>query len=396
MVRPVVAVLLALLGLAASQEPVQEPIQEPVQESSDENVVYVAERFVRESVHTNNWAVIASTSLFWFNYRHMANVLSIYRTVRRLGIPDDQIIVMLPDEIACNPRNPYVGSVFNDHEHSIDIYGEEIEVDYRGNEVTVENFIRLLTDRWDDDVPRSKRLLSDDQSNVLVYLTGHGGDDFLKFQDADDISSTDLADAFNEMFEKKRYNELLFMIDTCEANTMYSKIRSPNIIAVGSSELHESSYANSTDDQMGVSLIDRFTSHNLQFLEQVDKNSRLTLSDLFSSYDPEIIYSHPGIMVTTFPDDLDDVRITDFFGNIQSICSEPLDILLEVYPEEVKYANSSLIGEQQWFGIEKFAKPETVSTDYADWDMALPPIDNRLVSVFAVAVVAFLLVAVQK
>ena len=32
-------------------------------------------------------------------------------------------------------------------------------------------------------MPRSKRLLSDARSNVLVYLTGHGGDEFLKFQD---------------------------------------------------------------------------------------------------------------------------------------------------------------------------------------------------------------------
>ncbi|CAN0541573.1 unnamed protein product, partial [Scytosiphon promiscuus] len=28
------------------------------------------------------------TSRFWFNYRHVANTLSVYHTVRRLGIPD--------------------------------------------------------------------------------------------------------------------------------------------------------------------------------------------------------------------------------------------------------------------------------------------------------------------
>lgn len=33
------------------------------------------------------------------------------------------------------------------------------------------------------------------------------------------------------------------MIDTCQANTMYSKIMSPNILATGSSELGESSYS---------------------------------------------------------------------------------------------------------------------------------------------------------
>ena len=41
-----------------------------------------------KSGHTNNWAVLVDTSIFWFNYRHVANVLSIYRSVKRLGIPD--------------------------------------------------------------------------------------------------------------------------------------------------------------------------------------------------------------------------------------------------------------------------------------------------------------------
>lgn len=74
-------------------------------------------------------------------------------------------------------------------------------------------------------------------------MTGHGGDEFLKFQDAEEISAYDLADSFKQMWEKKRYNEMFFMIDTCQANTMYSKIYSPNVLACGSSKLGESSYS---------------------------------------------------------------------------------------------------------------------------------------------------------
>ena len=155
--------------------------------------------------HTSNWAVLVSTSRFWFNYRHLANVLSLYRTVKRLGIPDSQIILMLPDDMACNPRNAFPGTVYNNADRALDLYGDNIEVDYRGYEVTVENFIRLLTDRLGEDVPRGKRLGSDAGSNVLVYMTGHGGNEFLKFQDSEEIGSWDLADAFEQMWEKKRY-----------------------------------------------------------------------------------------------------------------------------------------------------------------------------------------------
>lgn len=34
---------------------------------------------------------------------------------------------------------------------------------------------------------------------------GHGGDNFLKFQDTEEINAHDLADAIAQMEEKKRY-----------------------------------------------------------------------------------------------------------------------------------------------------------------------------------------------
>ncbi|RKF64084.1 GPI-anchor transamidase [Erysiphe neolycopersici] len=274
--------------------------------------------------HTSNWAVLVSTSRFWFNYRHLANVLSLYRTVKRLGIPDSQIILMLPDDMACNPRNAFPGTVYSNSDRAVDLYGDNIEVDYRGYEVTVENFIRLLTDRVDEEMPGSKRLLTDDRSNILVYMTGHGGNEFLKFQDAEEISAFDLADAFEQMWEKKRYHELLFMIDTCQANTMYSKIYSPNIIATGSSEIDESSYSHHADNDIGVAVIDRYTYYNLEFLENYvrDPSSKKTLGDLFDSYDESKIHSRPGFRWDLFPGGERNGRerlVMDFFGNVQNV-----------------------------------------------------------------------------
>lgn len=277
------------------------------------------------SRHTNNWAVLVSTSRFWFNYRHMANVLSLYRTVKRLGIPDSQIILMLSDDIACNPRNAVPGTVFNNMDQAIDLYGDLIEVDYRGYEVTVENFIRLLTDRWDPDHPRSKRLLTDENSNIFIYLTGHGGNEFLKFQDAEEIGSYDLADAFEQMYEKKRYNEIFFMIDTCQANTMYERFYSPNILSVGSSALDESSYSHHSDLEIGVAVIDRFTYFTLDYLEKIEKNSSLTMDKLFDVYTFENIHSNVGIRTDLFNRKLNEVKLTDFFGNVQKVLVDDIE-----------------------------------------------------------------------
>ncbi|KAL8750310.1 MAG: hypothetical protein Q9184_006467 [Pyrenodesmia sp. 2 TL-2023] len=272
--------------------------------------------------HTSNWAVLVSTSRFWFNYRHLANVLSLYRTVKRLGIPDSQIILMLPDDMACNPRNAFPGTVYNNADRALDLYGDNIEVDYRGYEVTVESFIRLLTDRLGEEVPRSKRLGTDAGSNVLVYMTGHGGNEFLKFQDSEEIGSWDLADAFEQMWEKRRYRELLFMIDTCQANTLYSKFYSPNIIATGSSEIDQSSYSHHADNDVGVAVIDRWTYYNLEFLEGVQVGGKQTLGDLFGSYDEAKIHSKPGVRWDLFPGGEERGRerlVMDFFGNVQDV-----------------------------------------------------------------------------
>jgi phosphatidylinositol glycan class K len=121
-----------------------------------------------------------------------------------------------------------------------------------------------------------------------------------------------------------RYHEILFMIDTCQANTMYSKFYSPNIIATGSSEIDQSSYSHHADSDVGVAVIDRYTYYNLDFLEtQVrEPNSKMTLGDLFDSYDESKIHSDPGVRWDLFPGQEKGGRerlVMDFFGTVQNV-----------------------------------------------------------------------------
>lgn len=74
-------------------------------------------------------------------------------------------------------------------------------------------------------------------------MTGHGGDDFLKFQDAEEISSMDISDAIQQMHEKKRYRALLLVVDTCQAASLFQSLKSPNVLAIGSSATGENSYS---------------------------------------------------------------------------------------------------------------------------------------------------------
>uniref|UniRef100_A0A1B6MNQ7 GPI-anchor transamidase n=1 Tax=Graphocephala atropunctata TaxID=36148 RepID=A0A1B6MNQ7_9HEMI len=312
-----------------------------------------------EAVHTNNWAVLVDTSRFWFNYRHVANVLSIYRSVKRLGIPDSQIILMVADDMACNPRNPRPATVFNNANQHINVYGDDVEVDYRGYEVTVENFVRLLTGRLPPDTPRSKQLLTDEGSNVLVYLTGHGGDGFLKFQDNEEVTSQELADALEQMWQKRRYHEIFFMIDTCQAASMYEKFYSPNILAVASSLVGEDSLSHHVDPAIGVYIIDRYTYYALAFLERVQPDSAQTMGEFLAVCPKRVCISTVGVRKDLFARDPYKVPITDFFGALRPVEVISTDSSINLtLPSDLKRNEEPKLPKKKYAYVSQF--PTTV------------------------------------
>jgi len=272
-----------------------------------------------QSGHTNNWAVLVCASRYWYNYRHIANTLSVYRSVKRLGIPDSQIVLFLADDMACNGRNGEPGAVYNHKNKLLDLYGNDVEVDFRGEEVTVQNVIRLLTGRQDKNTPRSRRLNTDSKSNVLFYLTGHGGEDFLKFQDDEEISAYELADAFEQMHQKKRFNEFLFIIDTCQAASMIRSAYSPGFVGFASSMVGEDSLSHHVDMGLGVYMVDRFTFHLLEFLETVKPNSKKKLSELKKVCPTSQCISTPVNKFNMSPERQRTAKVIDFFGSERKI-----------------------------------------------------------------------------
>jgi len=81
---------------------------------------------------------------------------------------------MLADDVACNPRNGFPSTIYANSGKQLDLYGSGVdakktgvdeavgvEVDYRGYEVNVESFLRVLTGerdestRWDQQTDHS-------------------------------------------------------------------------------------------------------------------------------------------------------------------------------------------------------------------------------------------------
>ncbi|XP_053992994.1 GPI-anchor transamidase-like [Hylaeus volcanicus] len=277
------------------------------------NLISNALRFMQ--CHKTNWAVLVSTSRFYTNYRHTANVLAVYQGIRRLGIPNSHIILMLADGVACDPRNPSPGVIYSCSPGQ-NAYLDDIEIDYKGLEVTEESFRRVLTGRHSSFTPQSKRLLSDSNSNVLIYLTGHSGEAFVKFHDFEELTSTLLAHTIEHMYQMRRYKNLLFIADTCQAETILSDIYSPNVIAIGSSRRGENSYSHGINLTFGSFTIDRFTYYLGLFLKKLNPTDfNTSLHDFLVTLSPDKLDSNYSTYVTSpASTNFTTIPMTDFFG----------------------------------------------------------------------------------
>mmetsp|Transcript_12836 Transcript_12836/g.39605 ORF Transcript_12836/g.39605 Transcript_12836/m.39605 type:complete len:300 (-) Transcript_12836:211-1110(-) len=211
------------------------------------------------------------------------------RRRRAAGVPRERILVLLAEDPTLDARNPRRGQVFlhanGDQSEKDDValdggadgaFEEFADADYVGDEVTPELVRVVLSGRHDPRTPRSKRLESTDTSNVFVYLTGHGGDEFLKFHDADELSANEVADALAEMRAKRRYGRLVLMVDTCQAGSLFNYLdakTTPRVLGIASAKVGENAYAGSSDADAGVAYADRFTEAAVEWLERAEPDA---------------------------------------------------------------------------------------------------------------------------
>ena len=141
------------------------------------------------------------------------------------------------------------------------------EIDYRGGQVTVEAFLRVLTGRVEESAPRGKHLNSGPNSNVLLFLTGHSGENFIKFQDATTLSSGELGAALRQAKRANRFREMLFILDTCHGESLFDDISSPGILALTSSHRHQDSLSMPVSHDIGLASLDRFSAASARFFD---------------------------------------------------------------------------------------------------------------------------------
>mmetsp|Transcript_18372 Transcript_18372/g.27225 ORF Transcript_18372/g.27225 Transcript_18372/m.27225 type:complete len:329 (+) Transcript_18372:29-1015(+) len=298
---------------------------------------------LKKSNHTSNHAVILSASRFWFNYRHVANALSIYSLVKKHGIPDKNIILLLADEIPGNPRNPFKNKIFTGGQSSL--FDASTQIDYRGEDVTVDALRKAMLGTGG-----SQRVLhTDADSNVLIYWTGHGGDNFFKFQDVEEITATDIADILNEM----EYRNVLFLADTCQAFTLGDSITAPNVYMIGSSLRNENSYAHHSDPSIGLSVIERYTHRLTQMVGSAKSLSSFSIQQMMiDPFDFRREQAHVGVKQTAGTRPLNEVPLSDFFSNVDTKNKEDVKILEK--PSLKSQGEDDIPSIRMWDGMKAY------------------------------------------
>ncbi|CAG13252.1 unnamed protein product [Tetraodon nigroviridis] len=226
-----------------------------------------------ESDGGKNWVVIVAGSNGWDNYRHQADACHAYQIVHRNGIPDEQIVVMMYDDLAENRMNPTPGKLINRPSGS-DVY-KGVPKDYTGDDVTPENFLAVL--KGDSANAKGKVIQSGPNDHVFVYFADHGAPGILAFPN-DDLAVKDLQDTIQYMHENKKYKRMVFYIEACESGSMMESLPNDiNVYATTAANAHESSYACYYDEKRDTYLGDWYSVNWMEDSDEMTLNQETLL-----------------------------------------------------------------------------------------------------------------------
>jgi phosphatidylinositol glycan class K len=87
---------------------------------------------------------------------------------------------MLPENHACNSRNLDPGTIYFEVDHLKNIYCDDIEIDYKSDDLTYESILNIIRGRYSNYFHHSKRILTNEKSKIFIYMNGHAGENFFK------------------------------------------------------------------------------------------------------------------------------------------------------------------------------------------------------------------------
>ena len=264
----------------------------------------------------DQYAVLVQGSSGWNDYRHEADVLSIYQMLKANGYPDDHIILISADYCANAPENKDKGAVRTDPDGKN--LREGAVIDYLNADLTPQDICNILKGVKTDRTPVV--LPADSCQNVLLFWSGHGHSSvmngvnemaWLNNPTGQGMTADMLAGTLQDMANNKQYRQMLLCLEPCYSANMGKELESiPGVLAICSSGVFEQSFADSWSNELGVWMCDRFSRNLIGYATESPNG---TYRDLYLYCSQRTLGSHVGIYNYTFFGNLYTNGPKDFF-----------------------------------------------------------------------------------
>ena len=250
---------------------------------------------------TDQYAVLVQGSDGFINYRHQADVLSVYQALRRGGFDDDHIILITDATMAAQSRNPQPGTVRN-APGGPDLLGgtdqlPKAVVDYDSRDLSARDIADILAGRVSSRLPVV--LPQDAGNNVLFFWSGHGrsqsqgGADEFVWRDTR-AGQGFTAAMLRETAEQMQFRKLCIAAEPCYGERVIRAIEGiPGVLAMSGASAAEQSWADHWNNDARIWMCDRFS---LNLVNCLTDNPQSSFRDIFLYCAQHTLGSHAKIV----------------------------------------------------------------------------------------------------
>lgn len=233
------------------------------------------------------WALLIAGSCGWTNYRFQADVLAMYQLLKSSGYDDDHIVLIMEDDIAHNPSNPFKGVV------QVAVGGAnlytDVVIDYHLSDITATDIRPILLGESSERLPEVIR--STENDNIFVFWSGHGYPDELCWaEQKSGLTARYLGDTFAEMDRRNNFRKQIWFVESCYSGSVLQMCEGiPGIVALTAADANETSKADIFNSTLGVWMSNQFT-YTLR--SKITHNAAINLYNLYQQLFINTLGSH--------------------------------------------------------------------------------------------------------
>ena len=274
----------------------------------------------------DQYAVLVQSSTGYNNYRHQADILSIYQLLREGGFDDDHIILILDKTLAGDPKNSESG-IIRSRTGGKDLLGgtdglPKAVVDYDSASLSASDIADILLGVGSDRLPAV--LPRDKGQNVLLYWSGHGrnrtgshGSEFVwrDREPGEGFTADLLRQTASDMLASQYCRKLLILAEPCYGEGVVRPLEGvPGVLAITGAAENEQSWADNWNNDALVWMSDRFTQNVVDYLEG---HPGANYRDLFLYCAQHTLGSHAKIVNAACFGNLNSATLSEFIQNKQ-------------------------------------------------------------------------------